>query len=332
MSIRHSNKGLFSQKGEVGINFSLNSFNIMVAKFTDMIKNDRFNNTKFTFYILFLLFLFSGCIKDDLNDCPKTYRLVVQTDPNDDVSLRATPKVVLFIFDENNRLLDYRNTSPGVVMELSYEGHSRLNAVAWANIDDHVNVSTLNTQMPLENATVKLIDRTDLSEGNYALSPSDLFHGKKELDLNLNTQEHPDVLIIGRKVAAIQIIAKKLKEYVGTIDNDFTYKVKSSKNTFDFNGKLMGDDRNYLPECSFSDKDELIAPAFLVFPSQTGQNISVDIYKGTNLIYTIDKDDNGLPLKTEEGKILELIVDFSTEASVDITIKDWDAAEINQEF
>lgn len=296
-------------------------------------KNNRFNNMKLSFYILFLIFVFSGCIKEDLSDCPTTtYRLVVQTDPSDDVLQRATPTVVLFIFDENNRLLDYRNTSPGVVMELTYVGHSKLNAVAWANIDAQVNVTSLSSQTPLENARVQLIDRTELSGGNYALSPNDLFHGKKELDLSLNTQDQPDVLMIGRKVAAIRIVAKHLKEYVGTDDNDFTYRVKGSKNTFDFNGNLMGDDRSYLPDCSFSENDEFIAPAFLVFPSQTGQNVSVDIYKGATLIHTIDTDGNGLPIKTEEGKLLELVVDFSAGADVGITIKDWDASEINQEF
>lgn len=295
-------------------------------------KNNRFNNTKLSFYILFLVFVFSGCIKEDLSDCPTTYRLAVQTDPSDDVLLRAVPHVVLFIFDENNRLLDYRNTSPGVVMELNYVGHKKLNAVAWANIDAQVNVTSLSSQTPLENAKVQLIDRSELSGGNYALSPNDLFHGKKELDLSLNTQDQPDVLMIGRKVAAIRIIAKHLKEYVGTNDNDFTYRVKGSKNTFDFKGNLMGDDRNYLPESSFNEQNELVAPAFLVFPSQTGQNVSVDIYKGTTLIHTIDTDGNGSPIRTEEGKLLDLVVDFSAEAKVELIIKDWDASEINQEF
>lgn len=295
--------------------------------------NNKNNNTKFPFYILLLMFIFTGCIKDDLNDCPKTYRLVVLTDPSDDMLLRATPKVVLFIFDENNHLIDYRNTSPGIVMELNYPGHSKLNAVAWANIDNQINISTMDNQMPLEKAKIQLADRADnLSGGIYALSPNDLFYGKKELDMKMNTLAQPDILIINRKVAAIRIVAKHLKEYIGTTDSDFTYRVKGSKNTFDFNGNLTGDNRNYLPECSFNEKNELIAPAFLVYPSQTGQSVSVGIYKGANLIHTIDMDDKGIPLKTEAGKLLELVVDFSSEANVGIVIKDWDALEVDQEY
>lgn len=295
--------------------------------------NNRFKNTKLPFYIFFLMFIFSGCIKDDLSDCPKTaYRLVVLSDPNDDVLLRTTPKVVLFIFDESNHLIDYRNTSPGIVMELNYTGHNKLNAVAWANIDNQINVSTWKSQMPLEKAKIQLTDRPDLSDGKYALSPSDLFFGSKALDMSMNTQEQPDILIINRKVAAVRIVAKHLKEYTGTTDSDFTYRVKGSKNTFDFNGNLTGDDRGYLPECSFNDKNELLAPAFLVFPSQTGKNVSVDIYKESNLIYTIDMDNKGLPLKTEAGKLLDIVVDFSSEVNVSIAIKDWGTTDINQEF
>lgn len=296
-----------------------------------MIRNKLTIHTKLALCTL-LLFVFLGCIKEDLSDCPVTYRLVVQVDPSDDVQLRSVQDVVLFIFDENNYLLDQRNTSPGVVMELTYTGHSRLNAVAWANIDGQMNLPTLGNQMLLENAKVQLIDRMELSDGKYAYSPKDIFQGKKELDMALDTQNQPDVLIIGRKVAAIRIVAKHVKEYVGATDNDFTYRVKGSKNTFDFNGNLMGDDRNYLPECSFNGSDELVAPPFLVFPSQPGKNVSVDIYKGTNLVYIIEADQNGLPLKTERGKLLDLVVDFSAGAHVTISVKEWNDAEVNQEF
>ena len=76
----------------------------------------------------------------------------------------------------------------------------------------------------------------------------------------------------------------------------------------------------------------MLAPAFLVFPSQTGKNVSVDIYKESNLIYTIDMDNKGLPLKTEAGKLLDIVVDFSSEVNVSIAIKDWGTTDIDQEF
>lgn len=312
------------------------SFNNLVTKDKNMIRNNRHKKTSFVFGMLLLMFLFAGCIKDDLSDCPVTYRLVVQTDPNDDVQLRTGTimdnKVILFIFDENNRLLDYRRTSPGQVMELTYSGHRRLNAVAWANLDGQMDLSALSSQTPLENAKVQLAERVQLSDGKYAYSPNDLFQGKKELNLTIDTQNRPDVLIIGRKVAAIRITTRHLKEFVGTTDYDFTYRVRGSKNTFDFNGNLLGDDRNYLPVSSFNPANEFVAPAFLVFPNQTDKKIAVDIYKGDNLIYTMDTDGNGLPIRAERGKLLDLIIDFSAGTNVTISIKDWDDKEIDQEF
>lgn len=301
-----------------------------------MIRNNRYYKTSFVFGMLLLMFLFAGCIKDDLSDCPVTYRLVIQTDPNDDVQLRSTTpmtnKIVLFIFDENNRLLDYRRTSPGEIMELTYSGHRLLNAVAWANLDGQMDLSALAPQTPLSSAKVQLLDTEPLSDGKYALSPNDLFHGKKELNLASDTRSQPDILIIQRKIAAIRITAKRLKEYVGTTGNDFSYRVRSSKNTFDFNGNLTGDDRNYLPMSSFNPSNEFVAPAFLVFPSQADKSISVDIYKGGQLIYTADKDGNGLPIQTERGKLLDLLIDFSGGVNTSFSIKDWDNKEINQEF
>lgn len=301
-----------------------------------MIRNNRYTKTSFVFGMLLLMFLFAGCIKDDLSDCPVTYRLVIQTDPNDNLQLRSTTnmtnKLVLFIFDENNNLLDYRRTSPGEVMELTYTGHHLLNAVAWANLDGQMNISSLTPQTPLSSAKVQLLDSKELSDGKYALSPNDLFFGKKELTLTSDTQNQPDILIIQRKIAAMRITAKRLKEYVGTTDSDFTYRVRGSRNTFDFNGNLTGDDRNYLPLSSFNPNNEFVASSFLVFPSQASKNISVDIFKGNHLIYTTDKDNNGVPIRTERGKLLDLLIDFSAGVNTSFIIKDWDNKEINQEF
>ena len=222
---------------------------------------------------LVLCATFTGCIKDDLSDCPTgTYRIVVQTDARDKVVSGDIKEVYLFLFDENNRYLDAKAVSLNNVIELQYPGHSVLQAVAWANTKSGLQkISPAAEGLSLDNGTVELIDTESKAESGYSKSPDDLFHGLKSLDMTKDTSKEPEVVTIKRKVAGITIKAKHLKEYTEWVtgspgeSTDYYYVVRSNSNTINFYGSLTGSNTKYLPSSSFNNNNEFVSPTFCLW-------------------------------------------------------------------
>lgn len=278
----------------------------------------------------------TGCIKEDLAECPKSYQLVVRTDEGDNVSQDGIKEVILFIFDENQRYINSISTSVDKVVELNYPSHNNLTVVGWANtVGTNQTQPSLTPGMPLEGQQITLVNLAIarlIQDDNYTLSPNDLFHGIKQVDLKNGSNTTPDVLYIKRKVSAVSIIARHLQEYMNTQDQDFSYRLRKSKNALDFTGLLTGTEVSYLPQATFNTKNEFETPVFLILPSEMSKSIEVDIYKGTQLVHTITSTPAGEPIQAVEGKFLQIIVDFSGGINIEINLSDWENKDVSGEF
>lgn len=266
--------------------------------------------------ILLLTGLLWGCIKDSRSDCYNSYQLVVRTIESDSVRGGDLGEVVLFIFDQQQKFIGSMKTAINQVTALSYPSNDELYVIAWANIDggNELLSDPIPGQIP---GDIQL--KLTMKDDRYAFSPDDLFQGAKAIDQKVrNTQ--PDVLWVKRKIANVTVVGRGLQGYLNTTDEDFTYVIRGSAGTLDLNGNLVGNEIHLQPDAIFNQNQEFRTSAFHVFPTA---HLAVDVYKADQLVYTLDRDVAGNPIVAPEGKKLTIIIDFSDNIVVKISINDW---------
>lgn len=181
-----------------------------------------------------------------------------------------------------------------------------------------------------------VLSETPLTNNIAADSLGDIFHGR--IDLKADCSDVNEIVWIRRKVAALTIITRNIQSELNTTDEDFSYAVKHTSGTLDFEGKLKGDKVSYHPKSNINPINKnLVAPMFYTFPLQDEDEFSIDIYKGKNLIntYSTDKDEKQMLLK--EGKHTVVLIDFKGTTGdgfldVTCTLKDWKDDNISEGF
>ena len=281
----------------------------------------------FAVVILLLTSLVSGCIKDNRDDCntSSSYRLIVKTVESDSVKDSDIGSVVLFVFDQEQGYLGNVNTEINQIMELSYPAYNELYVIAWGNINGpNQSVSNPKTNQPPQEIYLKL----RMQNNTFAFSPNDLFDGAKFITLQPQGST-PEILFINRKISRVTVIAQGLQKYLNTVDEDFMYVIRGTNNTLDLNGAPVGEEANLLPNATFDRDKEFITSPFNVFPSE---HIIVDIYKGGQLVYTVDQDNAGNPFVAPAGKKLSIIINFSGNIQVSVSISDWSHTDVTDEL
>ncbi|MEG2856492.1 FimB/Mfa2 family fimbrial subunit [Bacteroides sp.] len=280
---------------------------------------------------LVTVFVMSGCTKEDLSSCAsESYTLAISAVDIEGGELTAetVKEVMLYVFDENNQYLGvHTGAQIGKKVALSYPKHEKLTIVAWGNgATGHQTMPTLTVGDNIETAFVSLIQtRAALP---IAQSPDDLFYGS--IILNKENLQVGNTIPIRRKTASVIITARKLKQYVSATDDDFSYVLRKSTNKLDFYGKPNGTDVSYRPEAVFDNTRQFVSPIFNIFSTTT--NIEIDIYHGSVLIATVVGDSDGKPFKAVEGKLLNVLIDFSSDVSVSVSVTGWGKQQIWKEF
>ncbi|PXV66346.1 fimbrillin-A associated anchor protein Mfa1/Mfa2 [Dysgonomonas alginatilytica] len=290
-------------------------------------------------YIFLILFL-PSCIKDgDPEDCLDTHLLQVKA--------VGVSDAVLYVFDENQLFLDTivvhapalstrADIEMNAIVKLNYPNHSKITVVGWGNsLGEEQNIPLPHVGSSLNDARVALKTSTGINSMRYARSPADLFQGYLEIDLTgKNRQTITHVINLTRKISSAYIVTKGLQEWVGTNDTDFSYVVKSTYDSMDFKAELTGTKVNYQPNTLFEANGNFIAPIFNTFHS-ADEYITIEIYKGTTLVYNARTDSDGNPFKLEAGKLLQvLIILKGTGAGINVsfTISQWGVVNIDQEL
>lgn len=284
------------------------------------------------FISLVAVFVSTGCTKEDLSSCaPKSYTLTVSaTDgQGNELTAETVKEVMLYVFDENNQYLGvHTGTQVGQMVMLPYHTKEKITVVAWGNgAQGHQSMPTLTVGDKMETAFVSLLSQIR-STMDIAQSPDDLFYGSITL-----SKEHLTVdnkISISRKTSSVIITARKLKQYAGAADDDFSYVLRKSTNKLDFYGKSNGTDVGYRPEAAFDNTGQFVSPIFNIL--STTSNIEIDIYHSGVLMATVVGDSTGKPFQAVEGKLLNVLIDFSADVTVTVSVTKWGHQEIWKEF
>ncbi len=298
------------------------------------------NTNKYSFLLvtaLLLTWLLSGCLKEDFSECPQPFRLfikAVDADEKDVTESGDVEQVTLFVFNENGEAVDaivldaaaVKSRKP-VNIKLDHPGHRSLTFVAWGNtggvdFPDKASVKQMNelyAKLKAQNGNLK-------NQNSIAQSPSDLFYGNLTVPVEYGSIEPTgdQTVTIRRKTTQVTITAILLKQWNQEKEGAYSFMLRESLDTYDQDGKLTGDKVNYKPNVTMNNASTLNAPIFRTFPTVGGKSYVLDILFNGEVIYTANKGSDGATFIPEEGRLLNIIIDFrATDPSIIVKVTPW---------
>ena len=288
------------------------------------------NKSKFSLLLVITLMtigLLSSCFKEDLSDCPLPFQVTIKAldiDLNDITESGEIKSVILFVFDENQNLIDHFELTADQVKSrkpinivMDYPGHESLTFIAWGNSDSNFNCSQVSSVKTINDLYVRLTKKD-----GHARPASDFFQGKLEMTVEYGGvgQGQSRVVEIHRMTSGVTITAIDLKQWNNNQQGEYHYVLRSSKDTYDPHGNLVGEIVSYKPGATFTENENFYAPIFYTFPSE---HYVVDIYCNEELIFTAEKDASGNHFVPEIGKTLNIIIDFRATISIQVAITPW---------
>lgn len=296
-----------------------------------MQNNKHRNCLQVLFLLIFTAFVTAGCTKEDISQCNTSHKFTLKASDADNGDI-TNPDVVkeikLYVFDDAKNYLETHNTTIGEVVELNYPHLDKLHIVAWGNLDGgKQKVPTINIGDNLETAFISL--HTTKASLPIAQSPDDLFH--QDIEVTKEERKVDNVLTMRRATSSVAITTRKLKEYASVDDDDFSYTLRETTDKLDFYGKPSGTEVvHYRPDAAFDNTGQFVSPIFNILPTTT--DIEIDIYHGSDLVASIKDDGKGNPLKAVEGKLLNVLIDFSLSITVKVEVTQWGEQKVWKNF
>lgn len=299
------------------------------------------NTNKYGFLLvaaLMLTGLLSSCLKENFDDCPRPFRLFIQAIDADLIDITSTgevDRVILFIFNENQQIVDavelnatkVKNREP-VAINLDYPGHQSLHFVAWGNVDESVEFPTTASVKALADLYVRLkLSSTSESRvrGALAHSPCDLFHGTLSVPIEYGGLEptNDQTIVITRKTSQVAISGFGLKKWNGNKEGEYSFELRESNDGYDKDGNLMGGMVGYHPEANMDENGHLHTPVFQTLPTVGGKAYTLYILYNGEVIFSTDKGSDGKPFVPDIGRLLNIIIDFRGEISAKVIVTPW---------
>lgn len=298
------------------------------------------NKTATTAWIVSMIALLSGCIAENIEDCPQPFELTVRAvdiSNKDITSDGDVQNVVLFTFDESGKRLDKIILNAEEVkarkpIHIEHYGPKSLTFVAWGNVAP-ADMARLESIQRIEDVQMPL-QRAD-GFGQY---PTDLFSGR------LDRQQQYGVLELGES-ATIDIFRRTCQVNVTVLGYEqWLDRQGYKRQAFDLTdfaaaqilfGKSLdnysivdtynGNPTTYRLTGSLdsSTGDYHIAP-FRVYPPIDGKPFQLDFYVGNNCLESFTRDSRDTLMLPEIGKMLNILIDMrSGNISVQIVVTPW---------
>lgn len=274
----------------------------------------------------------TGCIKEDMGGCGRMMTFVVHAyDANGNEVTAPVEDVVLYFFNDKMRFTKEVETTVGSRVTVSVPTVGETHVVGWGNLGG--GRETRHTFMEGDHRETGYLTLLPVTKAAPVYgSPDDLFYGTLTVAPTASTQGEHEVAI-HPKVGGMAVTVRGLKPYAGFNDADYHIQVRETCNSLDFYGICCGDKASYLPAGTFqtvSSREEYKVPAFNLLPEPVGVNI--DIYHGTKLVYTASVYNGNTPIQVLEGRLTDVVIDFTAGIRITVSILPWDANPGGKEF
>lgn len=284
----------------------------------------------FTALYVCLALLHASCVREDTSACMQ-YEVnvrIVDAEGNDLTESNVLEKSEVYLFGANGFV---RMLPAGVSSDYLF-GHykdDRLTLVAWGNIkEDTLITAEIKSGTSIEEARLKLRQH---AEGSH-LPVTDLFYCRKELNntATRSIREETITLVMERMAAGLSIRTHYLAERYPYNGENYTFIIKGTGSEMSFMGKVTGEDSGYKPPTVTDEQGDVYAPPFRIFPTEEGECIEVEIYRGQEKLCTVAQDEKQHPLCAIAGKQTDIEIDFRyTEISAFVKVLPW--GEVEQE-
>lgn len=284
--------------------------------------------------------LWSGCTKQSLTECTKelVFKVVAVDEEGEEIdNPQVIEGVVLYVFDNDKKFLRTVHTSAGAINPISFPNQDALHVVSWGNLtEENQQLPDVHPGTPMHEALVQL-KVTQPQKGKattraIAQSPDDLFYSYDVISLRSGEYSESYKLYLNRASAAMTITMRNLQPYANRYDENYALHVRETYSAIDFYGRLTGDKVGYVPQTSFNDKKEFIAPLFNMLPTDAEGTIEIDVYHDGELITTVVNGPDGKPLQAQRGKVLNILVNFHLTVTVEVDMTPWGETKIWKDF
>ena len=298
-----------------------------------MIGDTKFRLLPGILSFMFTLLLLSGCIAENNDDCFRGVPLKLKLPAG--ISPETIKDISLYVFDDNDLLLDILPMNSSEPVALHYPGIPTLHCIAWCNTQDGtMSVSPLKKGESLSDGFVslKLFTSTRASQSIFT-SPTDLFYGELNVD-NTSTSNRIEEkeMSVSRMVASMNITIRGLELLSQSNEGVYSIVVHETASRVDFEGRYGGDPASYAFSPRFEAGKDYIIPPFNLFPTTGGSGISIDIYRNGSLLRSISTDSGNQPILPVVGKTLNVLLNFRLDVDVELALTGWGEEYIWKEY
>lgn len=276
-------------------------------------KNIRYSIFLKTLLFLITLWTLTGCVKEDMSDCPPTsFKFIVKAYDIENTEITSSVNdVVLYVFDRNKRFVEKINTKAGTTVEITLPEDDGITVVAWGNVGGGNEIlPALKVGDNLNNATVQLKAMAPRAE-NYTRSS----HSPDELFMGSFTGTRSDlaslnIVPVYPKTGRMSVTVIGLQKYTDIWDDDYSIVISETYSGIDFHSNLTGEKTSYEPSGAFNAYTVYNVLPFNLLPSDQ-KGVRIDIYHGNTLLITAAADSGGMPFIIQEGRLLHVVIDLN---------------------
>jgi hypothetical protein len=285
-----------------------------------------------------------SCIMEDMGDCSE-YDVVVNMVDADGIALSGMDTVGVYLFspDGFERMIVTGRNSGYIIhlagnetLNFGFDKDIPLTLVTWGNLHrDSLTVPTLTKGQDMQEAVVGL-----RKFGAYNELSTDLFYSRCNTDDTaalvtaaktrsaLGTEsafarKDTIVLTMNRILGAMKVTCRSMDAHFGASTDSFSLVVHSTTNALDFLANPSGEASVFCPGLSKNALGDDVTPVFNLLPSLAEEPITIDLYRGTQLLYTGNTDSEGNKLQAMANKQLNVTIDFGAHITVSVTLTPW---------
>lgn len=263
------------------------------------------------------------------NDTPTTItegafslKVALVDNEGEDITTKNVVKnIALFVFDKNEKYYSRLDIDAQSIIErrevkITCPESDQITVIAWGGLTENSeSIANLSKGISSINDFTLSLNH----EEGIANLTGDIFYGQHLIRASISSKStnSTDELVMERKAASVSLTTSGI---IPTKNDIFSYKIKNTKSAFNHNGELTGETIEYIIPASFDKKGNLTMDTASIFPSS---EITIELYKNDELIFSAEKDKNSRSLSAKSGKLLDVFFDFNSTLSVQTVIVPW---------
>jgi hypothetical protein len=256
-------------------------------------------------------------------DVPFYVTLKAYSGSEDITSQGRVENATLYVFDENENYYTQITVDKSYLLQakpiaISCPNSKKITVAVWSGVSsDKENISAMNKSNIINDLKVSVNNENGIATNQ----PSDMFYGKTVIYKNATTKAETQEIKIESKVASMTILTKNVAISSNDANATYTYRIKSTKCTFNSNGELAGNDIEFVVPAKVGDKGCVVSGTFFIIPSS---NITIELVKNGNIILSSKNLQNTENVSVNAGEKTIATFDYTSQSS-NLYVANWNS-------